>query len=106
MYRDRPWAVGSGSQELNGTYDMMGNIFEWTESPHDSGDYGTESFRTMRGGACDLGYQYGMSSSGRGSFLPDDERDDFGFRVASEVPEPATLALLTFGGLAIIRRRR
>ena len=26
-----PWNVGSGSQELNGTYEMMGNAWEWTE---------------------------------------------------------------------------
>ena len=35
-----PWNVGSGSQELNGTYDMMGNNFEWLESPFFSSDYG------------------------------------------------------------------
>ena len=28
-----PWNVGSGSEELNGTYDMMGNVWEWMESP-------------------------------------------------------------------------
>jgi len=32
-----PWDVGSGSQELNGTYDMMGNVQEWMESPWTSG---------------------------------------------------------------------
>jgi formylglycine-generating enzyme required for sulfatase activity len=34
-----PWATSSGSQELNGTYNMMGNLWEWTESPWTSGDY-------------------------------------------------------------------
>ena len=24
-----PWNVGSGSEELNGTYDMIGNVWEW-----------------------------------------------------------------------------
>ncbi len=28
-----PWNVGSGSEELNGTYDMMGNNWEWIEDP-------------------------------------------------------------------------
>ncbi len=28
-----PWNVGSGSEELNGTYDMMGNVWERMESP-------------------------------------------------------------------------
>jgi formylglycine-generating enzyme required for sulfatase activity len=30
-----PWDVGSGSEELNGTFDMMGNNWEWMESPWD-----------------------------------------------------------------------
>ena len=29
-----PWAVTSGSQELNGTYNMMGNVWQWMESPY------------------------------------------------------------------------
>jgi formylglycine-generating enzyme required for sulfatase activity len=49
-----PWNVGSGSQELNGTYDMMGNVWQWMESPYTSGDYGTRSTRCMRGGFGDF----------------------------------------------------
>ena len=45
-----PWAVRSGSEELNGTYDMMGNVWEWMESPHTDPDYGTTSDRGLRGG--------------------------------------------------------
>ena len=48
-----PWNVGSGSQELNGTYDMMGNDWEWMESPWTSGDYGAGSSRGLRGGNWD-----------------------------------------------------
>jgi len=33
-------------------------------------------------------------------------RNALGFRVAFEVPEPATLLLLALGGLAVMRRRR
>jgi len=102
-----PWAVGSGSQELNGTYDMMGNLWEWMESPYWSGDYGTASDRGLRGGSYDPGGYYDLASFVRFSNYLDSLGEDFdvGFRVASEVPEPAILSLLSMGGLALLRRR-
>ena len=45
-----PWDVGSGSQELHGTFDMMGNIWEWVESPEPGASDGVVSERGMRGG--------------------------------------------------------
>jgi hypothetical protein len=27
-----PWNVGTGTMELNGTYDMMGNVWQWNEN--------------------------------------------------------------------------
>ena len=36
---------------------------------------------------------------------PGAEYQEIGFRVASDVPEPATMGLLTLGGLALLRRR-
>lgn len=98
------WDVGSGTEELNGTFDMMGNVWEWTESQSPfSGDSG----RVFRGGSYN---QYTnapdlLRSSDFGSGSPMGESRDTGFRVAS-VPEPTTLALLAFGGLAVLRKRK
>ncbi|MFP4216936.1 MAG: SUMF1/EgtB/PvdO family nonheme iron enzyme [Phycisphaerae bacterium] len=100
-----PWDAGNGSEELNGTYDMMGNVWEWMESPYASGDYGTGSDRALHGGSYDgSGY---LAALPRVSGSPENEYfDNVGFRVASEVPEPASLSSLAIGGLALIRRRR
>ena len=108
-YSAEPWDVGSGSEELNGTYDMMGNFWEWMESAYLSGDYGTGSRRGFRGGAyatpgneLTSAYRYYYAPG----YLPYLELDGFGFRVASEVPEPSALGLLSLGGLILMKRRR
>jgi formylglycine-generating enzyme required for sulfatase activity len=102
-----PWAVGSGSQELNGTFDMMGNVFEWMESPHFAGDYTAAANRQHRGGSYNGAYvSYCASFYRQVSSSPDYEGSGTGFRVASQLPEPATLALLALGGVALVRRRR
>ena len=103
---DKPWPVGSGSQELNGTYDMMGNVYQWMESPLYSGDYGTASNRGLRGGTCASYGSSDLASSARGGTNPASESGTFGFRVASQVPEPCSLALLTMGGLVLLKRKR
>ena len=46
-----PWDVGSGSEELNGTFDMMGNVFEWMEGPYYAGGYAPDGIRPHRGGS-------------------------------------------------------
>ncbi len=99
-----PWDVGSGSEEFNGTFDMMGNVWEWMESPHSDPTYGTGSSRGQRGGS--YLYDFTLASSYRGGNNADDELNVLGFRVASEVPEPCSLVLLSVGGLLATRRRR
>jgi formylglycine-generating enzyme required for sulfatase activity len=92
-----PWVVGNGSQELNGTYDMMGNIWEWMESPYTDTSYGTSSMRGLRGGSWG-NTQYGFVSSARFNDLPASESSSGGFRVAS-VPEASSLVMLVCGAI-------
>lgn len=101
-----PWAVGSGSEELNGTYDMMGNVWEWTESPYSDPNYGTASHRGLRGGSY-YNYSSHLTSPYRGYDYPHEEFDTSGFRVASQIPEPSSMIFFLLGvvGLAQTRRR-
>jgi formylglycine-generating enzyme required for sulfatase activity len=102
-----PWFVGSGSKELNGTYDMMGNLWEWMESPYSTGNYTAGSYRSNRGGCYgdNIGYYYGNNtrSSKRISNDPVSQFANIGFRVAS-VPEPGTMLLLGLGGVLLRRK--
>jgi formylglycine-generating enzyme required for sulfatase activity len=103
----QPWVVGTGSEELNGTFDMMGNVMERIESPYYSGDYGAGSFRVLRGGSYgDLGTIGNYLASSYRSFedyMPSEKRA-IGFRVSS-VPEPATAALFGLGFLLLRRKK-
>jgi formylglycine-generating enzyme len=91
-----PWNVGTGTQEQNGTYDMMGNVWEWNETPINS------SRRGFLGGGYD-GSDLLLRSSDRNKGYPDSEFYAVGFRVA-EIPEPATILLLTLGGLLLRKK--
>ena len=106
-----PWSVGSGAVEQNGTYDMMGNVWELNESALDGVLNSMGEFRLARGGS--------FGSTGdrllpdeRWEISPSGETDYIGFRVVSipsptAVPEPAT-AMLIFLSSAVgfwIRRR-
>jgi formylglycine-generating enzyme required for sulfatase activity len=99
---DAPWDVGTGTQEQNRTFDMMGNVWEWNETLI----YPFGAFpRGVRGSAYsyeDITY---MSSTWREfAHPPESEQAVIGFRIAS-IPEPTTLLLLGLGGLLLRRRR-
>lgn len=99
-----PWNVGDGTGELNSTFDMMGNVYEWMESPYDSGNYLSGSDRGIRGGSYGSFANY-LRSSSRSDRSPGREDSNLGFRVAS-VPEPCSLVLLALGGLALRLRKQ
>jgi len=107
-----PWAVGIGSRELNGTYDMMGNVQEWMESPCYSGDYFSGNYlsgssRGIRGGSYYYSDQSGLylASSIREGASSNSQGHDIGFRVAS-VPEPATILFFAFSGIFLHSRNK
>ena len=82
-----PWVVGTGTMEQNGTYDMMGNVFEWME----------DSAGVIRGGRY-LSNESALRSSYRSGTNPSGEIGSVGFRPVEVVPEPATALLLAIGG--------
>ena len=91
-----PWNVGTGTMEQNGTFDMMGNVWEWNETL-------IGSDRGIRGGSKVISIN-ALRPSFRTYVYPSHEYNDLGFRVAS-VPEPTTLFLLCLGAVMLRRKR-
>jgi formylglycine-generating enzyme required for sulfatase activity len=84
-------AVATFRDDLNGTFDMAGNVAEWTQSlfrpyPYDQAD-GREDpaaggERVVRGGSWAQG-QGEVSTDGRQAVAPDSARNTIGFRCAA-----------------------
>lgn len=94
VYSLSTWATGFGAEEQNGTYDMMGNVWELSESAYDGTLGNMVEDRTRRGGS------YGtlkstLLSSYRDYTFPSTENYSFGFRVAA-IPEPSSIAMASF----------
>ena len=94
-----PWDITNGTQEQNGTFNMMGNVWEWNEAlPHGSS-------RGIRGDSYYYLDEYYLRSYDRDYVNPDGEYPNIGFRVA-EIPEPASATIMTLGGLLFALKRR
>jgi formylglycine-generating enzyme len=93
-------AVGSYAANFYGTFDMGGNVWEWNEAIID----GTS--RGVRGGSFHLGVD-SLRASSRNRELTSSTSawNTRGFRVA-QVPGPSAVALLSIGGVVVMRRRR
>ncbi len=98
------WSVGTGAVELNGTYDMMGNVSEWFETSHNGKDYISADRDRLTGGGSysDDASNFGV---GRWTVSPESEYRDAGFRVVA-IPEPVSLVLIGLfgGGILVVRR--
>jgi len=91
--------VGSaGSTSFYGAFDMNGNVWEWNETL-------IGSSRGLRGGSFNINENL-LRSSNRRSNNPTSEVSVNGFRLASPVPGPGSVALLAVGAPLLARRRR
>jgi len=81
-----------------GAFDLNGNVFEWNETL-------IGSSRGLRGGSWFSG-RFDLRSSNRGVIFPTFEDSTNGFRLATNIPGPGSVALLAVAGLAAGGRRR
>jgi formylglycine-generating enzyme required for sulfatase activity len=90
--RGSTWKVGSKSQEINGTYDMAGNVWEWVSGWYGENYYGNSlnnnpqgpssgSYRVIRGGGWSDGASY-FRGAYRDFSDPTRRGDALGFRCA------------------------
>lgn len=91
--------VGSAeSTTFYGAFDVNGNVWEWNEAMIDSS-------RGLRGGTW-INSELSLQSSFRVNLNPAFESFDIGFRLASLIPGPGSVALLVTSSSLLAPRRR
>ena len=91
------------SASAYGTFDQGGNVREFNEAtPYKGSAY---AYRGLRGASFCGFYAADLFAASRFYCPPSAEHYAVGFRV-SEVPEPASMALLALGGLVILKQSR
>jgi hypothetical protein len=97
--------TSAGGLSPYGTMGQGGNAFEWMETEFDGVNDSSGSSRGLRGGSWSID-ELLLRASIRLSFVPSNENNFVGFRVAS-VPEPTSLVLtMLAGGMMLARRKR
>lgn len=98
-------SVGTnGGPSFFGAFDMSGNVAEWSDPVSQPGI--DRSSLVTRGGTWSNILPTDLSSSARGWTPVTLEDDELGFRLASPVPEPATLGLTAAGAVVVVLLRR
>jgi hypothetical protein len=108
------WLASGGTQELNNaTYNMMGNVWEWTESLHNgnsiTGGAEVVDLIAFRGGSY-VQDETRLAADDRQSGGPTIDHQSIGMRVVA-IPEPGTITLMGLSTVSLfatrtIRRRR
>lgn len=91
-------SAGPASVSPYGTFDQNGNAFEWNEAVISS------SFRGLRGGDYRRPERF-LRADWRAIGSPDSGGSNVGFRIATRIPEPATLSTVLVTAAVIAGRR-
>jgi hypothetical protein len=111
------WTVGQGTEEQNGTFNMMGNVFEWLETSADEDLTldGSPENMAFRGGATQyaadrLSRYYRVDGIGESTLDISEFDVSVGMRIVA-IPEPGTISLMSLSTISLfftrtIRRRK
>lgn len=110
----QPWVVSDGALESNNqTYNMMGNVYEWTESLFDGGAISNGAPVTgniaLRGGSYAVDGA-NLAADSRISFGAGSSSSAVGIRIVA-IPEPGTISLMGLSTVGLfvtrtVRRRK